>query len=189
MNLYRASLADSITGTSQFTATLTAGTKTYVCRFMWPDACQEQMDILQSHLNTLSDTDPIGPAYNRAYNWSSFYLQFQGLDDKEIEELVATLGDEVPSSFKGLPSYQLLVIIHERLLQALEYEQVYLLYKEALRWQVTVECDGLTTVAVVQPGGWYNFDSGNAFRFVAGTREYIDFDDLKYVEMEFDIDE
>lgn len=189
MNLYRTSLADVVTGTNQFSTTLSAGDKTYVCKFMWPQECQEQWDLLGAYLTRLSNTDPIGPESDRSYDWIDFYLQFQNMGDTEIQAFLLQLGKDIPNSFKGLSSYQLLVLIKERIQEALELQQVQLIYKEALRWQVSVECEGRTTIAVVQPGGWYNYDSGNAFRFIADARDYIGFDDLKYVSMEFDIDE
>lgn len=189
MNIYAVDLEDSIPEDNDFTLTISVSNLSFQIRFLWDIASTEQYEELVRAIAILSATDPLGPELKRDYSWPEYYLQFEGLSDKEIEDWLDNNTELLPNSFKNLTTYQRIVLIKERLSQALEYAEQLLTYQELMRWQVTVSQGDTTTVGVVQPGGWYNFNTGIAFRFVSEGRDYIGANDLHYVQMEFSIDE
>lgn len=191
MNLYRISLADLIAEDIDFLITISAGSKEYQCHFLWDIATQEQYDNLVKEIAMLSATDPLvtGDEYVRDYNWVEYYItHFEGLSDSEIIEWVSS-STSIPQSLRNKSSYQITVIVKENLEKAQAYAEQLVEYNELLRWQCTVTCEDVKTTTIVQPGGWYNYDSGNAFRFISGDHTYVGLNDLQYVSMEFDIDE
>lgn len=189
MSIYTLDLKDSIPEDADFSLTIAVGNFNIQCRFLWDTATEEQYEELIRDIARLSATDPIGPELKRNYSWPEYYMQFEGLTDEEIEAYLDANADNLPSSFKGLTTYQRTVLIKERLSQSLDYAEQLLLYQELMRWQVTIRRGDTSTVSVVQIGGWYDFDSELAFRFVSDGRTYIGSDDLQYVQMEFQVNE
>ncbi len=189
MNIYTIDLKDIVPEDNDFTITVSVSNLSFQFHFSWDIASAEQDEELIRNIAMLSATDPLGPALKRDYSWPEYYLQFDGLSDEEIEEWMDNNPDSLPSSFKGLTTYQRLVLIKERLLQSLDYAEQLLTYQELMRWQVVASQGDTTTVGYVQLGGWYDFNTGVAFRFVSEGRDYIGADDLQYVQMEFSIDE
>jgi hypothetical protein len=189
-NRYSFSLTDltGISDPTDFSISISVSDKVFNCRFLWAIATQEQYDLMHQELVNNATNDPLmgGTSPVRDYDWVEYYLALQDVDlDEWLDEQTV-----LPASIINKSRYEQVTIIQQNIAKALEYQETLQIFQETLRWQVTVHevTSDDTTVAVVQPGGWYNYFTDVSFRFVSGYN-YIGKDDLQYVTMEFDINE
>lgn len=191
MNLYRYALEEDVNNSTDFTIDIAVGESlTYQFRFVWATASQEQYNELLHTLTMLPDTDPIvkDKTYDRTYDWIAYYTQFKGMSAQAIEEWYVQQ-DYLPQSLRNKTASVYVALIRSRCTQALDYQSQVLIRQESMRWTFIASLEGETITGFVQPGGWYEFNTGHAFRFTAGSRDNVGLEEMQYVTVEFDIDE
>lgn len=177
------------TGTNEtdaFTKLIQVGMRTLKFDFQWAIVSEEQYSLVQNHLTSRAQADPlfIEGNFNREYDWFNYYYALRNID-------ISTWLDSnpiLPVSIKGQPRDTQLYLINIHVEEVKALAPVINLYKDVLKWQFTMTCDTLpTTVGYVQPGGWYhNQDDSLAFRFVSEL-ENIGKEDITKISIEFEV--
>lgn len=189
MNLYRYAL-NNIPDAPSFEIRVAAGSKVFTLSFTWASPTQESYDELMMYFQTLSSSDPLtnGKEYIRDYDWISYY---KALNEKSLEGLKEWYNTQefLPVSIRNAGGISYISILQEKISRAVEYDTQRNIKEESLRWLVKVSVDNEIIVTFLQPGGWNDFNTGHAFRFICEGRDVVSYEDIKYVQVEFDIDE
>lgn len=191
LNRYTYSLADEEVSETDFTTIIAVGSLIFTCRFLWSIVSEEQYTELQQILINRAQTDPLtdGKDYmDRTYDWLSYYKDLITLSEQEFIEWF-DVQQVLPSSWRGRTASSCYISVQEQKgdIEDLSFQNE--LYQESLVWQCEVHQGDDKVVTTVRPGGWIDYGTGKAFRFVAPARDTIGKDDLQYVTMEFDIHE
>ena len=168
---------------------ITVGDKTIQFRFQWAIASEEQYEIVQHHLNTMTRSDPlyVDGAYTYNYDFIEYYLPIDSMTDAELDAWLETDPDLPASVISAQPAARK-IILRNRAKEAAALAPVVAQYKEVLKWQFHALYNGETTVGVIEPGGWYRSqDVDLQFRFVSAL-SYIGRNDFERVTLEFEVD-
>lgn len=190
LNRYVYALADDIKGDTDFSINVSVGNDLFICRFLWSIVTQEQYDKLENMLARRAHTDPLtdGTTFNRDYDWLTYLAPLITMTEEEFTVWYNTQ-DMLPQNWRNKPIHTVYVNIMDAKPEVLELTDYRTLLRESLNWQVEVHRGDDTLVTTVRLGGWVDYDTGKAFRFVAPGYTTIGKDDLQYVTMEFDVNE
>lgn len=162
------------------------GDKSIELEFQWAIASAEQLTLILRKFNTMANNDPIvrhDGTLDRSYSYLEFYY---GLALKDLNEWLDT-NPELPRSLAEVSRSRQLTLLQGRIELCVGMMPTVTQYIEVMRWQVRVTCGSRSTVAVVQPGGWFqNQDESFAFRFLTSL-QYVGEDDLGSVIMQFEV--
>lgn len=190
LNRYVYALADDIKGDTDFSINVSVGNDLFICRFLWSIVTQEQYDKLENMLAMRARTDPLtdGTTFNRDYDWLTYLASLITMTEEEFTTWY-NAQNMLPQSWHNRPIHTVYIDIMDAKPEVLELVDYRTLLRESLNWQVEVHRGDDTLVTTVRLGGWVDYDTGKAFRFVAPGYTTIGKDDLQYVTMEFDINE
>lgn len=190
LNRYTYPLADDIKGDNDFTVNIGVGNELYICRFLWSIVTQEQYNKLEETLAVRADTDPLtdGTTFDRTYDWLTYLAPLITMTEEEFTEWYNTQ-TMLPQSWRNKPVHTIYINMMDEKDEVLELTDYRTLLQESLNWQVEIHHGDETLVTTVRLGGWVDYDTGKAFRFVAPGYTVIGKDELQYVTMEFDINE
>ena len=190
LNRYTYSLADDIKGDNDFTVNIGVGNELYICRFLWSIVTQEQYNKLEETLAIRADTDPLtdGTTFDRTYDWLTYLAPLIAMTEEEFTEWHNTQ-IMLPQSWRNKPVHTIYINMMDEKDEVLDLTDYRTLLQESLNWQVEIHHGDETLVTTVRLGGWVDYDTGKAFRFVAPGYTAIGKDELQYVTMEFDINE
>lgn len=188
MNTYIYKLSNiEINDDSTTVTSIQAGPLTINVEFQWAIVSDEQFSLIVNQFAQYAAGDPLimkdGSA-NRKYN---YLLYYNALKNVNLDTWLDRDDIVLPMSLRGKAKYFQKEQLQKRITLCVSMMPIIMQYIEVLRWQAKVTCNGETTIAVVQPGGWYrNQDDLFSFRFVSDL-PYIGKEDLKTVTMEIEV--
>ena len=190
LNRYTYALAENIRGDTDFTLNISVGDELFICRFLWSIVTQEQYDEFEKVLKIRADTNPLsnGTDFDRSYDWLDYITPLASMSEDAFTEWYRTQ-DVLPQNWRGKDPAVLYDEIVTMKAEIAELNDYRALLRDSLNWQVEVHRGDDVVVTTLRLGGWTDYDTGKAFRFVAPGYTTIGKDELQYVTMEFDINE
>ena len=168
--------------------TITVGNKEVQVRFQWAVASEEQYNILLRYIDTKTNSDPlyIDGTYTYEYDYMDYYGRLIGKTEEQLSAWLDT-NPVLPNSIINQDREAQIRILQQRITEVTALKPVLAQYKEVVKWQFSLLYDDVTTVGVIELGGWYrNQDPVMSFRFISEL-ENIGRYDFNNVTMEFEV--
>lgn len=148
----------------------------------WDTVLQYQYDVIKKQLIAMAKADPLNDngEYIRDYDYIDYYMALVGVN---LENWLVS-NPVIPNDIKNAPLATQIFILQERIAFCQDLQPILQKYEEGLRWNVNVtDSNGITTAAVIQPGGWFRNQADDySFSFLS-TKSHVGIDDLPYVTM------
>lgn len=148
--------------------------------FSWPENEQIQYDNLITNLTNSANNDPLVDEegnYIRDYDYIDYWL---GVTSETVMW---------PVSMRNLSEEGKQEYIEQKQAECMALKELKEQYKELLYWNFVCTDGTKTTTGLLHLGGWFCFaENGYQFRFVS-DKEEIGRDDLKYVEIEVQVND
>lgn len=156
--------------------------------FQWAVASEEQYNLITHYLDTKTKSDPLNNegTYTYDYDYIDYYTALADKTEEELNDWLDT-NPVLPNSILNSVRASQILMLKQRIAEAVTLSPVVAQYKEVLRWQFQATYKDQITVGFIEPGGWYrNQDPELCFRFVSEL-PYIGRNDFNNVTIEFEV--